>query len=189
MDLKGSAELPQEVPKFHRALGLPQSDKREPTTASSAAESCDLSPSTTSGLPRSHLGLWPPPVGGLNAGFLLPAVAASSSSNLGAGGGGDVSAGSFIQRMALHGMELPSTNLGAMSFASMFGGHGQQLPGLELGLSQDAHIGVLNSQALSQFYQQMTPARLGAGADGSGRLQQPQQQCHLAQDDSQESQD
>ncbi|XP_010927753.1 transcription factor TCP20 [Elaeis guineensis] len=314
MDPKGSSKLPQEVPKFHQALGLPQSDKREPTatTASTGSEVRDLGiaperelqivtaaekeeqrrqlapkrssnkdrhtkvdgrgrrirmpalcaarifqltrelghksdgetiqwllqqaepaiiAATGSGtipasalaaaaaapmshptvaapaglhqklddlgqgaaasprpnwamlganLARSHP-VWPPPVSGFNSGY------APSTSNLGSGG--DASVGSFMQRMGLHGLELPGGNLGAMSFASMLGGHGQQLPGLELGLSQDGHIGVLSQQALSQFYQQMGQGRGVSGA-GSGQLQQnqqQQQQARSAENDSQGS--
>ncbi|RWV87629.1 hypothetical protein BHE74_00053588 [Ensete ventricosum] len=137
-----------------------------------------------SGVPRLHPGLWPPPqVGGFNSGLLHPTAAASSNS-------GNGSVGSFMQKMGLHGMELPSPNIGTMSFASMFGGYGQQLPGLELGLSQDGHMGVLDPQASRQFYQQMATERVGAGADGSGQLQQPQQRpARQAEDDSQRSED
>ncbi|XP_009386304.2 transcription factor TCP20-like [Musa acuminata AAA Group] len=145
-----------------------------------------------SGVPRLHPGLWPPPqMGGFNSGLLHSTAAASSNSNLGAGGSGDGSVGSFMQKMGLlHGMELPSPNIGTMSFASKFGGYGQQLPGLELGLSQDGHMGVLDPQALGQFYQQMATERVGAGADGSGQLQQPQQRpARQAEDDSQGSED
>ncbi|KAG6526327.1 hypothetical protein ZIOFF_016310 [Zingiber officinale] len=138
------------------------------------------------GLSRSYPGLWPPPGlgGGFNYGFLHSMAAASpSSSNLTTGGGGDGSVGNFVQRMGPHGLDLPNPNLGAMSFASMLGGHGHQLPGLELGLSQDAQIGVLNPHAVNQFYQQMVPGRLAAGADGGRQLQQhlrlpPSQQTH-----------
>ncbi|KAG6487099.1 transcription factor TCP20-like [Zingiber officinale] len=127
------------------------------------------------GLPRSHPGFWPPPGGGFSSGFLHSMAAAPSSSNLGSAGAGDGSAGNFMHRMGMHGLELPIPNVGAMSFASMLGGHGQQLPDLELGLSQDAQIGVLNPHAMSQFYQQMVPGRLAAGADGGRQLQQQHQ--------------
>ncbi|CAL9194752.1 unnamed protein product [Musa hybrid cultivar] len=140
------------------------------------------------GLPRSHPGLWPTPVCGFDSGFMRPSAAASSSSNnVGAGGGGsgDASIGSFVQRTGLHGLELPGSNLSAMSFASMLGGHGQQLPGLELGLSQDGRIGVWNPEALGQIYQQMEPGRLVAGANGAGQWQQ--QQTHQSDDSSQGS--
>ncbi|XP_073117189.1 transcription factor TCP20 [Elaeis guineensis] len=299
MDPKGSSKLPQEVPRFHQALGLPQSDKREPTTTTPEARDAperelaaekeeqrrQLAPKRSSNkdrhtkvdgrgrrirmpalcaarifqltrelghksdgetiqwllqqaepaiiaatgtgtipasalaaaaaaapmshpaasapaglhqklddlgqaagprpnwamlganLARSHPGLWPPPISGFNSGF------APSTSNLGSGGDS-----SYMQRMGLHGLELPGGNLGAMSFASLLGGHGQQLPGLELGLSQDGHIGVLSPQALSQFYQQMGQGRGVSGA-GSGQLQQNQQhqQTPSAEDDSQGS--
>uniref|UniRef100_A0A6V7QT80 Uncharacterized protein n=1 Tax=Ananas comosus var. bracteatus TaxID=296719 RepID=A0A6V7QT80_ANACO len=148
---------------------------------------------------RTHPGMWPPPpqVGGFNSGFLLSggvAAAAPSASGLGGpGGGGDGSVGSFMQRMGLHGLELAGGNLGPMSFASMLAGQGQQLPGLELGLSQDGHMGALNAQALSQFYQQMGQGRggpAGGGGGGSAQLQnqqQQQQQDSTGEDDSEES--
>ncbi|XP_020106342.1 transcription factor TCP20 [Ananas comosus] len=147
---------------------------------------------------RTHPGMWPPPpqVGGFNSGFLLSggvAAAAPSASGLGGpGGGGDGSVGSFMQRMGLHGLELAGGNLGPMSFASMLAGQGQQLPGLELGLSQDGHMGALNAQALSQFYQQMGQGRGGpaGGGGGSAQLQnqqQQQQQDSTGEDDSEES--
>ncbi|URE13943.1 Transcription factor TCP20 [Musa troglodytarum] len=147
-------------------------------------------------LSRSHPGLWPPPVGGLNSGFLHAGAAAPSSSNLATGGGGDWSMGGFMHRIGLHGLEFPGGNLGAVSFAAMLGGHGQQMPGLELGLSPEGHIGALNPQGLSQFYQQMGQGRGGVGGGGSGQLhhhyhhqqqQQHQQQQARSENDSQGS--
>ncbi|WOL17965.1 transcription factor TCP20-like [Canna indica] len=150
-------------------------------------------------LDRSHPGLWPPPVAGFSSGFLHAGVAASSTSNLATGGGGDGSVGSFMQRFGLHGLEFAGGNLGAVNFAQMLSGHGQQLPGLELGLSQEGHIGVLNSQGLSQYYAQMGQGRGGAVGGGSAQLhhhhhhhqqQQQQQQAQSGENDnSQESQE
>ncbi|KAJ0972556.1 hypothetical protein J5N97_020515 [Dioscorea zingiberensis] len=131
-----------------------------------------------------HAGLWPPQAIGGGGAFLGQA-----------GGGGDAQ---LMQRIGLHGLELPGGSMGPMSFASMLGGHSQQLPGLELGLSQDGHVNVLNAQALSQFYQQIGQQSRGGGGGGvgggvsaSGHLhqqhQQQQQQQQQAEDDSQDS--
>ncbi|URD88600.1 Transcription factor TCP20 [Musa troglodytarum] len=126
------------------------------------------------------------PPGVLDSGFLQPGSAAAASSSA---GGGDISVSSLMQRMGiLHGLDLPDGNTDPMSFASLLGGHGQQLPGLELVLSQDAHAGALNPQALNQFYSQIGHVSGAAGSGGSGQLQQQQQQqVFSAEDDSQES--
>ncbi|KAG1331424.1 transcription factor TCP20 [Cocos nucifera] len=118
-------------------------------------------PATGLGGPH-HQGLWRASAaaaaasGGFNSGFLQPATTPAPP-NIG-----------------FHGLELPgggSGGMGPMSFLSMLGEPGQQLPGLELGLSQDASMGgVLNSQFLSQFYQQM---RQGRGGEGGRLHQQP----------------
>ncbi|KAL5724405.1 hypothetical protein ACHQM5_007674 [Ranunculus cassubicifolius] len=107
-------------------------------------------------------GLWPS-VSGL--GGFVP----SSSSNLG-----------------FHGYEMPGSNLGQMSFSSILNANSQQLPGLELGLSQDAHIGVLNAQALSQFYQQIGQNRAGPNPIHLHHQQQQEEEAP-AEDDSQGS--
>ncbi|XP_065031443.1 transcription factor TCP20-like [Musa acuminata AAA Group] len=133
------------------------------------------------------------PPGVLDSGFLQSGSAAASSSSLATAGGVDGSMGSFMQRMGMHGLDLPGANMGPMSFASMLAAHGQQLPGLELGLSQDGHVGVLNPQTLNQFYPQIGYGRAAAGSGGSGQLhdqeqqQQQQERVFSAEDDSDES--
>ena len=87
---------------------------------------------------------------------------------------------SLISKFGMHGFEFANSSLNSSSFATFFSGNGQQLPGLELGLSQDGHNGVLSSQTISQFYQQV-------GQDTSSPLNLPQQQQrHSDKDDSQE---
>ncbi|KDP26844.1 hypothetical protein JCGZ_18002 [Jatropha curcas] len=118
----------------------------------------------TSNLGRSNLSaaVWPS-VGGIGTGFI--SNSGQSATNF----------GNESSKFGFHGIEFPNINMGLMSVYSMFSGANQQFPGLELGLSQDGNIGVLNSQALSQFYQQMGQSR-PAGLNSFNQQQQQQQQ-------------
>ncbi|XP_058103076.1 transcription factor TCP20-like [Magnolia sinica] len=124
------------------------------------------------GRPHIATGLWPT-VGGFGPGVLH--TAGPSTSTFGGEGS------NFLPRIGVHGFELPGPNMGPVSFGPILGGHNQQLPGLELGLSQDGHIGVLTTQALSQFYQQAGHGR------GVGPSQQTAQMPPSSKDDSQGS--
>ncbi|EEF47430.1 transcription factor TCP20 [Ricinus communis] len=121
-------------------------------------------------------GMWPSSVGGIGAGYI-------SNSSQSAMNFGNESANA-LPKFGFHGVELPNINMGLMSFYSMFNATNQQVPGLELGLSQDGHTGVMNSQALSQFYQQMGQNRTGLN---SLVQQQQHQQQPPDKDDSQGS--
>ncbi|XXG49824.1 hypothetical protein AAC387_Pa02g3889 [Persea americana] len=128
---------------------------------------------TNSFRPQVGPGMWPPVGAFGSTGFFHQS--GPSTSNLGNENS------NIMQRIGLHGFELQGSNMGSFSPTLILGGNNQQLPGLELGLSQDGHIGVLNTQALSQFYQQ-----LGQGRE-VGHTQPPQQPPPPTKDDSQGS--
>ncbi|KAJ9176145.1 hypothetical protein P3X46_011488 [Hevea brasiliensis] len=130
-------------------------------------------------LGRSNLasGIWPS-VGGIGAGFI--SNTSQSASNFANENSNNLS------KFGFHGIEFPNINMGLMSFYSMFSGTNQQVPGLELGLSQDGQTGMLNSQALSQFYQQMGQSRSSLNSFNQQQQQQQQQQ-NPDEDDSQGS--
>ncbi|XP_044488336.1 transcription factor TCP20-like [Mangifera indica] len=108
-------------------------------------------------LGRSHIGsgVWPT-INGIGSGFVQnygQLASSFGSENL-----------NNMSKFGFHGIEFPNMNMGLMSFSSMLSGSHQQIPGLELGLSQDRHVGMLNSQALSQFYQPMEHHRSNSGS-------------------------
>ncbi|KAG0453695.1 hypothetical protein HPP92_024999 [Vanilla planifolia] len=143
-----------------------------PSSISHPSTGTGLHPKFTDSLPSAirpnwAVGVWPPTVGGFGA-FFVPSSAASLS------GAGEGSVGGFMQRIGLHGLELPEV-LWPDELAQCWAAMGKQMPGLELGLSQDGHIGVLHPQALNQFYQQMGQGR-GGGGDQLEHLQHHQQQ-------------
>ncbi|KAK9276866.1 hypothetical protein L1049_006403 [Liquidambar formosana] len=115
-------------------------------------------------LGRSHgtTGVWPS-ASGFGAGLVHnsgPPISNLGGENL-----------NFMPKFGFHGFEFPNMNLGSMGFATILNGTNQHPPGLELGLSQDGHSGVLNAQALSQFYHLMGQSR--GGADSLNQQQQP----------------
>ncbi|CAL5418703.1 unnamed protein product [Camellia sinensis] len=120
-----------------------------------------------SNLNRSHMatGLWPPLPGFVHNSGISTSNSSTENSNF------------FLSKLGFHGFEYPN-----MSFSTILSGNYQNLPGLELGLSPEGHIGVVNTQTLGQFYQQMGQSRGG----GDPMNQQPQQQ-HPDKDNSQGS--
>ncbi|KAJ7945580.1 putative Transcription factor [Quillaja saponaria] len=99
-------------------------------------------------------GVWPS-LPGIGSGFI------HNSGNLVSNFGTD---SNMLPRVGFHGFEFPHMNMGPVSFSTNLGGTDQQVPGLELGLSQDAHVRLLNSEAMTQFYQQMEQNRGGPGS-------------------------
>lgn len=108
---------------------------------------------------RSHLptGFWPS-ITGFGPGIV------HSSGMLTSNSGNENS--NFASKFGFHGFEFPNSSLGSMSLSTILSGNSHQLPGLELGLSQEGHVGVLNSQAINQLYQQIEQS---GGATSQGQ--------------------
>lgn len=126
------------------------------------------------------VGLW----GGFNSGFMNSNNSSNNNNNNGVG--------PSSSNLGFVGMEMTGMS-GHMSFTSMLGGQpGPQMPGLQLGLSQDGHIGVLNTQGLNHFYQQMGHnVRVGIGGGGNtvqihqeNQHEQNQEDGDIGKDDS-----
>ncbi|KAJ7957520.1 putative Transcription factor [Quillaja saponaria] len=112
----------------------------------------------TSGNFGKSSGVWPS-IPGIGSGFIHNSGYLSSNF-------GNDSNMNMLPRIGIHGFEFPNMNMhmGPMSFATNLGRNDLQVPGLELGLSQDGHIRLLNSEAMTQFYQQMEQTRGGPGS-------------------------
>ncbi|XP_071722943.1 transcription factor TCP20-like [Rutidosis leptorrhynchoides] len=132
------------VSQLSNGLGLQQQQQQK-------VEALGVGHTGWANLVRPTTGLWP--------GFGFQSSSGpSSSGNLGS---------ENLNYMQKLGFDLQSAgsninnSMGPMSFTSILTGGVQQIqPGLELGLSQDNNNnGVLNQQALNQFYQQMGQAR------------------------------
>jgi len=124
------------------------------------------------GRPHVSTGMWPS-ISGIGTGFVHNP--SQTSLNFGS------ESSNFLPKFGFHGFEFPNMNLGPMNLSAIMSGTNRQVvPGLELGLSQEGHIGMINPQALSQFYQHMGQSR--GDADSLNQQQEPSDK-----DDSEES--